>query len=126
MRTMNAHAWHQYHGSAKGARVEGDPGAPKTRWWNAWILRRYFWKKVAILRPQIPLGTTHYRIGFRTASGQASIMDRMVTGVQFAMRIGHEDCTFFALSRTDGHEIPLRVVTTTRLDDSHHQDTPLY
>jgi len=125
MRAMNGYAWRPYHGTAHGTRVEGDATVWATRWWNAWFLRRFHWKKIAILRPQIAHGT-HYRIGFRTTDGQAFVMDRMVTDAQFAVRIGHEDCTFFALSKTDGHEVPLRVVATTHREDTHHQDVPLY
>lgn len=125
MRQMNGYAWHQYHGTAHGTRVDGDPNVWATRPWNAWFLRRFRWKKIVILQPQVPAGT-HYRIGYRTVDGQAFVMDRMVTDAQFAMRLGHEDCTFFALSKTDGLEISLRVVATTRVDENKHHDTPLY
>lgn len=132
MRAMNGYAWHTYHGSAAGTRISGDPNVPSTNpWfakflpWYAWALRRFLWKKVVVLQPQIPASTA-YRIGFRTHDGQAFIMDRMVTDAMFAMRVGREDCTCFALHKTDGQEVPLRVVATTRLDENKYHDTPLY
>lgn len=125
MRTMNGYAWHAYHGTAHGTRVEGDAAVWATRWWNEWFLRRFSWKKVAILQPQAAAGIP-YRIGYRTPDGQAFVMDRMVTDAQFAVRIGHEDCTFFALSKSDGFEIPLRVAAMTRLGEHRYADTPLY
>ncbi|MBI4449644.1 hypothetical protein HY634_01160 [Candidatus Uhrbacteria bacterium] len=124
MRTMNGYTWHTYHGDARGSKIEGDATAWSTQWWNAWFIQR-LWKKLVVFRPQT-LPNTPYRIGFRTHDGRSFVMDRMITDAQFAMRVGHEDCTFFALSKTDGLEIPLRVVAHTNKDDPKHQDTPLY
>ena len=125
MRKVTGVHWHPYHGGARGTKVPGDPTVPATRWWNAWFLRRFRWKKVVVFAPQAPPHTA-YRIGFRDAWGNAFVLDRMATDAQFAMRLGHEECTFFALSRHGETEIPLRGVAVTRLDDPHYRNTPLY
>lgn len=132
MRAMNGYTWHTYHGSATGTRIPGDPNVLPTNPWYArflplyaWALRRFLWKKVIVFQPQVSAGTA-YRIGFRTSDDQAFVMDHMVTDAAFAMRVGREDCTFFALSRTDGQEVSLRVVATTRLDEHKLHDIPLY
>ncbi|MBI4434628.1 hypothetical protein HY635_02315 [Candidatus Uhrbacteria bacterium] len=125
MRQVSGINWRPYHGGARGTKVPGDPNAPATRRWLVWLLRRFFWKKVVVFAPQASPHTA-YRIGFRTAWGDAFVLDRMSTDAQFAMRLGQEDCTFFALSRHGETEIPLHGVAITRLDDPHYKDTPLY
>jgi hypothetical protein len=117
--------WHPYHGGARGTKVSGDPTTWKTRRWLMWLLRRFVWKKAVVLRPEVKMGT-RYRIGFRNAWGDAFVADQMSADQQFAMRLGHEECTFFAINRHGEVEIPLHVVATTRINDPHYRDIPLY
>lgn len=125
MQVVTGVYWHPYHGGARGTKVPGDPTVLATRRWLTWFFRRFVWKKAVILRPEIK-ADTRYRIGFRNAWGDAFVMDRMSVDARFALRIGREECTFFALNRSGETEVPLHIVATTRLDDPHYKDVPLY
>lgn len=125
MQVMTGINWHPYHSGARGTKVPGDPNVPATWRRFTWFFRRFLWKKAVVLRPEVP-PDTRYRIGFRNAWGDAFVADQMSVHERFAMRIGREECTFFALNRSDGIEVSLHVVATTRLDDPHYKDVPLY
>lgn len=125
MQVVTGVYWHPYRGGARGTKVPGDPTTWRTRQWLTWFFRRFVWKKAVVLRPEVQSGT-HYRIGFRNAWGDAFVADQMSAGARFAMRLGYEECVFFALNRQDEAEIPLHVVATTRIDDPHYKDVSLY
>lgn len=125
MKAVTGINWHPYHGGARDTKVPGDPTVLATRRWLTWFFCRFVWKNAVVLRPEVEAGT-RYRIGFRNAWGDAFVADQMSVHERFAMRIGREECAFFALNRSDGIEVPLHVVATTRLDDPHYKDVPLY
>lgn len=98
--------WEEYKGGAKGVFVEGRKNTPPTRWWNHWWLALFGWKDLAIL--ETADGLVHLLIiGYRPFKGQARLQMTAVTTSRVAVRIGHEDCTFFALDADDHSEIPL-------------------
>lgn len=53
------------------------------------------------------------------------IEDKLNHSRRFRMKNGHEDCTFFAITR-DGEEIPLKVVVRTVKNDEVYADVPLH
>lgn len=109
----------------KGVKVEGDASAPKTRWWLLPLLFLFFWKKRAVLSVvpyDVPDG---FRIGYKPFEGPARLLDKVIKDKRIQVRIGHEDCTFFALT-PEGNEIFLRLSGVTHRSDKWLKRVPLY
>lgn len=105
--------------SVRGLQVEGDPGVPPTPsnplklFWHI----HFVWRTVTVLGAvEMPLGG--FFLGFKNFRGETYRRVGPVSGVTrwFAVRIGREACTFFAVDRF-GREIPLQVVARTTKDD---------
>jgi hypothetical protein len=105
--------WPVYMGSAVGILVEGDPTVPPTTWWNHLILRWFVWKQVVVFKAD---AFRTYRVGYRPQSGKSRISSLTIDVLGFAVRIGNEDCTFFA-EAINGDEIPLTVVRRCHVDE---------
>ena len=116
--------WKEVLFKYRGVRVEGDKKVPPTRWWNYHLLLWWGWKTVAVLQVSPEDAKRGYQIGFRASNGEAKIMEQSVFHRRFRMRIGREDCTFFALK--DGQEIPLSLVARVKKNDPQYVDVPLY
>jgi hypothetical protein len=90
-------------------KVTGDARAPRTRLWLLPLLVLFLWKKRAVLQVSTLDALPGYRVGYRPSSGPARVGSRTIYDKRFAVRIGREDCEFFAIGPT-GHEIPLKIV----------------
>lgn len=99
--------WKRYAGRVIGIHLAGDPNVPPTRWWNHWFLVHFVWKQVSIL--EVPEEVDVYRIGFIDTFGGTMYNTRPMFKRRFAVRHGHEPCSFFAVTK-DGTEIPLTLV----------------
>ena len=106
--------WKPYSGRVYGLELKGDPSMPRTKWWNAWLLREVFWNEVTVL--EVPDGVDEYRVGFIPGNGLAEYQTRILRTPRFAVRHGREDCKFFAVM-LDGTELPLKISCRTTLAD---------
>ncbi len=97
----------------KGRFMFGDGDVPPTHAWNVWVLRTFFWKWT-VFRVPFNEARRGYQVGFIPDQGMPQVKDEVGHSSHFAMRIGRENCTFFAI-RPDGSEIEIELVTTTPL-----------
>ena len=100
--------WIPYTKPIKGRLIAGDPCAPPTRWWN---LSRMRWRKIAVFR--VSEYQNGYHIGFRTGFGDSKVTRTEIHDPTFAMRVGQEACTFFAVTSPLGSELELELVLET-------------
>ncbi|OGN16737.1 MAG: hypothetical protein A3C88_00005 [Candidatus Yanofskybacteria bacterium RIFCSPHIGHO2_02_FULL_50_12] len=107
-------AWKPYEGILKprGIREEGDPRVPKTRWWNHWYLVWRGWKVVVLFRVPEEWTRRGYFIGFIPFQGPPQYLDQRIHDEEFAVKIGRESCTFFAIGYDDGEIVPDEVPLT--------------
>jgi hypothetical protein len=103
--------WIRYHNPIYGTFVAGDRFAPPSRWWNR---ARSRWRKVVVFRVKGGVPFTGYQIGFKTDSGEMRVSATTIAFATFAMRVGHESCTFFAV-KPFGTELELELVLETTL-----------
>jgi hypothetical protein len=109
----------------KGTIVYGDKRVPKTRWWLLPLLFLFIWKKRVVLSVapvDVPRG---FRLGYKPEVGPSRLSERLITAKRFQVRVGRENCTFFALS-PEGHEVPLRLAGETDRSDPWLKKLPLY
>jgi hypothetical protein len=92
-----------------GTLVRGDQHAPPTKWWNILWLILFGWTKVAVLRVETVPAEGWY-IGFRDFAGKQQMRMVPIMQNEIRMRIGREDCTFFATTK-DVTEIPLQCIS---------------
>ncbi|MFA5129638.1 MAG: hypothetical protein WC477_01815 [Patescibacteria group bacterium] len=85
----------------QGVPIQGDPNVPRTRWWNAWILRQFFWKKIVIFQIRERNFSGEYHVGFRVGK-RMEYRIKPLTSRLFGMRLGRENVTIFALRSFDG------------------------
>jgi len=93
--------------------LKGDPSMPRTTRWNAWFLRAFVWREVTIL--EVPSGTGAYHVGFIPLNGVAEYNTRILREPRFAVKHGHEDCRFFAVT-LKGDELPLKIACRMKID----------
>lgn len=116
--------WKHFTGVVnKTVLIEGDPAIPRTQWWNHLIVR-FLWKKIAVISVTREANLFGYYVGFRNTDGNAMVSTRLLTVRQFIVRIGHEDCEFFAMN-TEGQCIEVHVEAVTTKDRLHYHDGPL-
>lgn len=108
----------------RGSAVIGDPSAPKTRWWLLPLLL-VVWKKRAVFSVSGLDAMAGYRIGYKPADGPARLNDAIVHQPRFQVRIGREDCTFFAIGPR-GYEVPMNLIAEKDKDDPSLKPYPLY
>lgn len=108
----------------KGIEVAGNPSTPRTNKLPI-LLQKRSWEVVTFEVANLP--ADGYLVGFRLAAGGSKICQRPSKGNQFAVRIGHEDCTFFVVDRR-GLEIEITKVDQLSYRDfkKWHPSTPLY
>lgn len=117
--------WKKFDASGiGGTSVKGDPRVWRTRWWLLPILV-FVWKKRAVFAVSGLDAIYGYRIGYKPAFGPARLNDHHVHESEFQVRIGREDCAFFALT-LKGNEVPLRLVAEKDADDPVLKAVPLY
>lgn len=103
--------WQEFSGKVTGTMITGDRDVPATYWWNVPLLILFFWRTVQVF--EVPSGVTKYQVGFIPFEGQPKLREKPVTTPEFAVRIGREDCRFFALDMR-GVELPLIPFKRTR------------
>ena len=91
---------------AKGTPVRGDANVAATKWWNHPWLVLFGWTTVAVLRPETAPSEDWY-IGYRDFTGKQHLRMTPIFASAVRMKIGREDCTFFAVTK-DKKEIPLQ------------------
>lgn len=111
----------------QGVQLEGDPFVPPTPS-NPFMLFWYIhfvWRTVVVFQyDKSP--NQGFRIGFRNSRGETYVRGGgILYERRFAVRIGCEPCTFFALDAL-GSEIPLRKIAATLIGDTDYSDVPLY
>lgn len=125
--------WKRYDGGFNGLVVEGDPCAPRVRWWNRWWVRSRL-EVVVVLEVT---ARRPYRVGYYEDGGQAMISTRLFRpglqrglggeqlGTRFRVLVGREERIYFAID-ADDQEVPLVLVErTTIVDEFHAIDGPL-
>ena len=103
--------------------IPGDPVAIPTQWWNHFYLDNWTTLQVFELSPQDARGG--YRVGAIIFNLQALIETHISYERRFCVRIGHEECGFFALA-SDGRELPLMPIARTTRRDPQYLDAPLH
>jgi hypothetical protein len=110
--------WKEYKGaSITGTLVQGDPESPPTRWYNHLYLVLFGWKVTVCFQVSEYDAKHGYHVGYVPFNGKAMAEVDTYFDRQFRMKIGHEDCTFFAINR-HGKEIPLKIVHRITKEES--------
>lgn len=120
MKPRSFMAWKRYIAPVRGIKVQGDKKAPPTRWWNHLWLVLFGWKTVVVFTGSVPIKlglTCGFKVGYRDFHGRAYISTGSVKAEGFKMLIGHEDCTFFAVTSDTLEEIEL--VNAARVARNH-------
>lgn len=117
--------WLRHHGNVEGTNVGGDPTAPPTRWWNHLYLALIGWKMVSIFEVSPATATLGYRVGFLPQNGKAMVKQEVCHDEKFAMKNGHEECTFFVIDTNDGVVAP-RIVLRTTVSEARHMRIPIH
>ena len=98
--------WEKFEGKITGIKILGDKTVSKTYPWNRWFLRRYRWQ-AKIFHVWLVDAKHGYRVGLIPGNGKAKIINFVCHDLAFAMIIGNEDCTFFAVKGNSLEEIKL-------------------
>lgn len=119
--------WKKYEGDVVvGVSCDGDPGVAPTTGRLSWALGVLWrWKTVAILKAKFP---EIVYTGF-VAYGDTKVCNVPVpAGSAFAMLIGHEKVTFFAVTLVQGQWQPVELmhVARVRRSDPAYKNVPLY
>ena len=120
--------WKKIHTSRrnpiKGTLAAGDPSQPPTRWWNHLWLLWFSWEHI-VFGVQEEAANGGYRVGYK-AGGVAMVYGKVFHDTRFRVRIGHEDCKFFALDAKgkEIHGIKL-LAQLSKHDPDCHKDYPL-
>jgi hypothetical protein len=120
--------WLPYTGSAKGLMVEGDKTVAKTNVFTHLFLLLWGWKTVVVFQDATPnqLGLAcGFKVGYRDFKGRSNLGQETVKANGFRMKIGYEDCAFFAVTSDTLQEIPLKVTLRTTKNDANWNDFPL-
>ncbi|MBU0540081.1 hypothetical protein KKF59_03225 [Patescibacteria group bacterium] len=118
--------WKKYEGQELyGTPVEGDKNASPTKWWNHLWLVLNGWKTVAVFRVSQEATERGYRVGYVPFDGSAVVNSVVNYHREFRMRVGHEDCVFFAVM-TDGREAPLKLMARADISDKLFAYAPLH
>ena len=116
-----------------GILVRGDKRVAPTNLFNwRFMVHQGGWKMMAVFRlANLAEATKGYRIGYRPSNseqwivGKERVLPELRTSEFFRMRIGHEDCTFYAVDR-EGNELGLVPVIVTNIDNPSYRTMPLY
>ena len=112
-------------GEVKGCHIEGDRRAlstPSNPISFYFVQRR--WIEVAILEAEY-LPNNGLYIGFRNFRGEIIVRKNPIKDQVYAVRIGREDCRFFAID-SGGKDIPLKLIKLTTKFDPQYGEVPLY
>jgi len=121
--------WKKFDGKAVGVKVEGDSNVRPTTFVNRPYMQWFGWKTVAVFRVSAEIAKAGYRWGYiPTANGLAIGVPMLSVEVfhdkVFRVRVGREDCTFFAVD-ADGKEVGLVFVEKTTKKNGFFAETPL-
>jgi len=89
--------WRRTHRTYLGIIVPGDKTVPPTRWWNHLWLLLWGWKCYAFFSVRY-VPSDGYFVGFRDFTEKTMIQSVKQTSPEFRVRIGYEDCEFFAIN----------------------------
>lgn len=118
--------WEIFQGSITGTPVDGDLTAPPTRWWNHLFLALWGWRAVAVFKVGEADAAAGYRVGYKPSTGgPAKLKTHASHAPSFRMKVGRDDCTFFAVG-PGGKEIPLQFVAFTNVDNLAYGALPLH
>jgi hypothetical protein len=112
--------WKKFDPSAiKGTSIIGDREVPPTTWWNILWLRFFVWKTAAIFRITSADAERGYCLGSKSIAGTCRLLTDVLHEEEIAVRIGRENCIFFAVG-ADGRDIrisPNRLTAVQRLSE---------
>jgi hypothetical protein len=116
-----------------GILVRGDRKVAPTTLFNWWgMVHRGGWRKTAVFRiANLADADKGYRVGYRPSNpeqwiiGKERVLPELRTNEFFRMRIGHEDCAFYAVDR-ERKELELVPVIITDTDNPSYRTIPLY
>lgn len=80
-----------------GTLVKGDNSAPPTRWWNHLWLAMFGWNMIVTFRVPNEVAAGGYFVGYTPSKGSAWYKKVRCHDEFFSMKVGYEDCVFFAL-----------------------------
>lgn len=118
--------WKRFQGSITGAPVDGDLTQPPTRWWNHFFLARWGWKAVVVFAVDPDDAKAGYRVGYKPSTGGPTMLKSdILHDSSFRMKLGRENCTFFAIGAS-GQEIPLQFASLTSVNDPKYTTVPMH
>jgi hypothetical protein len=117
-------AWSKFSGKVEGLLVEGDKTMPPTTWWNFHWLYWFGWKRVVVFEVSPEIASRGFHVGFKQGS-EAKVHFATCRVRRFKLRLGHEDCTFFAIDDT-GREVPIKLLDVAGKDEDWHLGAELF
>lgn len=82
-----------------------------------WFWKYFFWKKYIILTPKSKRNDVYFRVGFYSNSVcKISTVVRSISDGPFAMRMGPEDCYFFAVGTSEDIHLEVAGYVRKNLD----------
>lgn len=117
--------WSKFSRAVEGRLIKGDKTVPPTTKWNYYWLRWFVWKRVVVFEVDREAAGRGFRVGFKKPDGEAEVCLATCYSHRYKMRLGHEDCIFFAVNE-QGREIPLKVVEIAHKDSDSHFGVELF
>lgn len=118
--------WRLFLEPIEGTPIDGDLTQPRTRWWNHLYLALWGWKMTIVFEVNSSDAAIGYQVGYKPSTGGPAQLKTIVSHDKyFRMKLGREDCRFYAIG-PEWREIPLKVVTRTRIDDPVYAAVPLH
>ena len=118
--------WKRFEGpDIRGSLIMGDDSASPTKWWNHLWLALWGWKTVVVFQVPREAIERGYRVGYRPFDGKTMLEETINYDRQFRMKVGREDCVFFAVMK-NGLEATLTLVARADVSDVRYQSAPLH
>lgn len=112
--------WKKFDPTAiRGISIIGDHEVPPTTWWNIHWLKYFVWKTAAIFRISPADAERGYCLGYKAIGGTGRLLTKVLKDQEVAVRVGRENCTFFAIG-PEGREIrmsPYRLTAIPRINE---------
>jgi len=117
--------WRKFdHKGIVGTRVYGDTRVASTNLFNWLYMKFWGWKTAIVFHVGDESARCGYRIGYQPIIGNARLNTTVFHDKVFRVRIGREDCVFFAVDR-DLQEVSLRMGDRTPIKGGSYQIAPL-
>ena len=118
--------WKRFEGpDIRGTLIMGDDSAPPTKWWNHLWLALWGWKTVVVFQVPREAIERGYRVGYRPFDGKTMLEEKPNYDKSFRMKVGREDCVFFAVMKTDSEATLTLVVRTDKRRPLPKRASPL-